>query len=283
MANKPIAVPKSDLKVLRMFADWSNSFQVFEDERFEVGMYPKNSINHLMVVEGGFNGKVPPPGHYSTKSLKEEGKYVIEEKPFFDEPFIIDPNLDSRELTKFKIPKTGIEEGWDFIISRNGLKNIYITPVNEHTTTYIDLNGRQHQYHSMSMDADDDNYYEPSPLWQNCWFHPSLTIFPKATVNVGRPFLILASFIKALPKIDYRVTLFENHIMDFHSEEHGFNIYLRSWMDEEHKEMDEEHKEPESIRSKEDDWLVGGTKRQVKRFEVIFGKVEQIKIKKTEA
>ena len=259
-----------------MFAKWSNSFQVFEDERFEFGMFPKNSLNHLMVVEGWFTGKAPPPGHYSTEALKQNGKYVVEQNPFFDEPFIIDPNLESKELTKFSIRadiwKNAGGNNWSCISGESPLKLIHIIPIDEHATTFIDHLGHEMLHSGPYLDSHGTEHYKQASLYHSSFPPPAFTITPQATVNVGKPFMLRTSFLKAMPPVDYNVTVFENHIMDFESTEHGFNIYLRGWMDENHIDM-------KPFRSTEDDWLVGGAKRYIERYEEVYDLVEKIKIK----
>jgi hypothetical protein len=289
LTKKSFAASKSDLDVLRKFAKWSNSFQVFDDERYEFGFLPDNSLNHLMVVEGWFTGKAPPTGHYSTEALKKQGKYVVEENPFFDEPFIIDPNLEGGELTKFSIPT----EFWRATksvapIARNikgppgsalnlpndSLDNTsyYIIPLSEDAETYINHEGQKGTFRTLLQSATGESFSFEGPPWKLDETNQTFTHFPKATVNVGKPFMVRNSFINVMPIADYKVTVLGNHMLIFESTEHGFYIYLRGWMDEDHEKM-------KPYRSQEDDWLVGGAERLVKQFEKVHAKTELIKIK----
>ena len=269
---KSYPISKSDLVILRKFASWSNSFQVFEDERFEIGFLPKNSLNHLMIAEGYLTGKAPPPGHYSTAELKSQGKYVCEGKPYFDQPFVIDSNLESDEWTRFEISRDSFGRGWKFVTKTNGEKELHIVPMDEEATSFIDTYGSERQYRGPYPDTHGNERYMQGTEYEVCWLPPSFTIFPKASVNVGAPFMIRASFIKAMPLVDYSVTVFENHLFAFESIEHGFTVYLRGWMDEDHVEM-------KPYRFQEEDWVHGKTGHLQKQSAEVYGLTEQIKIK----
>lgn len=285
---KSYTVSKSDLDVLRKFANWSNSFQVFEDERYEVGFVPKSSLNHLMIVEGYLTGKAPPPGHYSTEALRKQGKYVVEDKPFFDEPFTIDPHLDVAELTRFEIPAkhweppeeyesmgrasiTGELAGSIFDLYRVRF-SFYIVPLENSATSYINPQGFEVPYRE-KIRFEGTNTFEvmDDPVIVNP-INRTHTILPVATVNVGKSFRIQSSFVNAMPLVDYRTTVLENHLIAFESVEHGFIIYLRGWMDEDHVEM-------KPYRFQEEDWIAGKTKHLQKQSKEVYGLDEVIKIK----
>ncbi|MEW2914948.1 hypothetical protein [Leisingera sp. JC11] len=278
--GKSYAASKSDLGVLRKFANWSNSFQVFEDERYEIGFLPNISLNHLMIAEGFFTGKAPPPGYYSTEALKEQGKYVVEDKPFFDQPFIIDPNIASDELTKFSISAEIWKEAQGSFVSHLGdgsaLKNLFIVPVDEHASTYIDGHGVEMQYRGFYKDSHGNEHSMDAVPFVSSWSPPAFTIFPKSSVNVGKAFRLRTRFFRAMPTEDYTVTTLANHTMVFESVEHGFVIYLRGWMHEDHHEM-------KPLRTSEDDWIVGGTKSLMARFDKVHGHQEKIKITEVSA
>lgn len=285
---KSYAASKSDLDVLRKFAKWSNSFQVFEDERYEVGFVPNNSLNHLMIVEGYLTGKAPPPGHYSTSALKEQGKYVVEEKPFFDQPFIIDPHIDVAELTRFDLPAkyweppenyeamgqasiTGQLAGSLFDLYRVKF-SFYIVPLDNNVTSYINPQGFEVPYREkIRFEGTDTFEIMDDPVIVNP-INRTHTILPVATENVGKSFRIQSSFVNVMPLVDYRATVLENHLIVFESIEHGFVIYMRGWVDEDHIIM-------KPYRFQEEGWISGGTKHLQKQSKEVYGLTELIKIK----
>lgn len=288
MPKKPLAVSKSDLKILRKFANWTNAIQVFDDGRYEVGFMPENAISRLMVAEGWLNGKAPPAGFYSTEALKGIGVYAVEETPFFDFSFVIDPNIDGEELTDFFVPeadwleaKSGLlnylkmTETDDPVVYEKGMVRLryYIVPLDESAASYIDHYGKEKIYRSQIKMPFGKTMGLGDQTFARGMLDETFTLFPVASENVGQAFKIHSEFINAMPLTDYNVTAMKNHIFIFESEEFGFNIYIRGWMNEDHVKM-------RPHRSSEDQWIPDkdGLKYLVKRMEAVYGNKEKVKI-----
>lgn len=229
-----VKISPFDLKLLRLFKGWSNSFQVFENGRFEIGMFPKGTLSDLMIVRGWLRDQpLPAPGHYLMPAPKSTHHEVCSD-PYFDKPFIISKNRDCKTLTDFEISK----DDWKVIDKHNAESvRTHIIPVNESVSEYMDYFGQKHTYNDQTVSFDGDMN----------WLH----ILPYADNGISEAFFFRSKFISAIPSVNYYAKVLENHVMVLESEEFGFEIFLRLWQEEDKREV-------QDFRTYDADWLDGG-------------------------